>query len=158
MGRWSRHPMGSDGAYDARDEFFSEFSLQLEDEKDEDESVFWFEQPSIEIREYLNSLTVEDLKRLCENEILSEDRFVIPYIYKEYDVTPKDDDIKQFLLECFDYHDDITGEWNYCGETDENGEVLELKHIRFFRENFDAIMSGKIDLPDDEGLFAAIFK
>lgn len=160
MGRWSRHPMGSDGALDAKSIFFEEFVAMNHKNWKKDE--YYFDRPAEEIRDYLNSLTKEDLERIISDpsyvgKIIRGDRFVIPYIYKEYKATPKDDEVKQFLFECFDYHDDITGEWNYCSETDENGEVLELKHIRIFKENFDAIMSGKMDLPDDEGLFAALF-
>ena len=36
MGRWSRHPMGSDGALDAEDEFFGEFMPKIEKDSDDD--------------------------------------------------------------------------------------------------------------------------
>ena len=159
MGRWSRHPMGSDGALDAEAVFFEEFDAQYCKEKEDD---WYLEHSEEEIKNYLENLDFSDLNRILSytskvDEILKRDRFVIPYIYKKYGAKPKNEQVRDLLIECFDYHDDITGEWNYCSETDENGEVLELKHIRFFKENFDAIMSGEIDLPDDEGLFAAIF-
>lgn len=153
MGRWSRHPMGSDGALDAEDEFFGEFMSKIEKDSD-DEDPCLCDQSFEDIQKYVNSLTIKDLRRIVRNsKLLKYDRFVIPYIYQGYRVNPEDEEIKKFLLECFNYHDDITGAFNYCSETDENGEILELKHLRIFKENFDDVLSGKFDLPEDAGLF-----
>jgi hypothetical protein len=151
MGRWSRHPMGSDGALDAKDELFSSVYNYCE----ENNIDFWDEEGYKLRVEFLEIISLTDLKNIVNSGFsLKLDRFVLPYTFLEHGVNRPE--LKEYLVESFDYHDDITGEYNYCSKTDENGEVLELKHIRFFKENYDAIMSGEIDLPEDEGLLSAI--
>ena len=138
--------MGSDGALDARDGFMERFDIK----KDGEETVYFFERPEEEVREGLLSLTLSDIKEMAEKYYyVSRDKFAIPYTFVEYHAYPTDPEIKQYLLECLDSHDDITGKYNYC-----NGE--EMKHIEFFKENFEDIISGKKDLDKDPGLFAAM--
>jgi len=142
--------MGSDGALDAQDTLFG----TTYDYCEENNIDFWGEKGQSLIKDFLQNISLEDLKKLAEDEYLSEDRFVIPYIYLEYEINRPE--LRDFLIECFEYHDDITGRWNYCSELTKDGEVVELAHIRYFKENFDAIMSGEIKLPNDPGLFAAL--
>ena len=145
MGRWSRHPMGSDGALDAKDGFMEDFDLI-------DEDIYFFERPKEEIRDELLKLSLDEIKEKAERyDYVADNRFAIPYTFIEYETYPTDPAIKEYLKECLDYHDDITGPWNYC-----NGE--ELAHIEYFKEHFDDIISGKMEYPGDEGLFAAIDK
>lgn len=156
MGRWSRHPMGSDGALDAKDTFFSEIDEMISEGKYGDNYEYYFDLDYSVIKNYLESLSLDDLIYISDVEDLYKNKFVIPYIFKEYGVKIKNEEIREFLIDCFNYTDDITGCWNYCSETDENGEILELKHIRIFKENFDDVMNGKFDLPDDPGLLSAL--
>ena len=150
MGRWSRHPMGSDGALDAKDTLLS----LVYDQCEENDIEFWSEEGQNLVKEFLQNISLEDLKLLFEENYLSEDRFVIPYTYLSYGINRPE--LRDFMIECFEYHDDITGEWNYCSELTESGEVVEMAHINYFKNNFDAIMAGEIELPDDPGLLAAI--
>jgi hypothetical protein len=149
MGRWSRHPMGSDGALDARDTFMLPFDMN---DKEDGNPLYFFERPEEEIRDGLLNLSLEEIKKMSEfGECISENKFVIPYTFVEYKAYPTDPEIKKFLLECLDSHDDLTGLWNYC-----NGE--EMVHVNFFKENFEDIISGKKELEPDAGLLATIYK
>ena len=151
MGRWSRHPMGSDGALDAQ----SELTVETYDYCEANGIDYYSEEGRAELTKYLNNISLDDLKKLVnESECLSKDSFVVPYTYLEYGINRPE--LKEFLIECFNNQDDITGDWNYCSEIDENGEVIEVSHINYFKNNFDAIMAGEIELPDDPGLLAAI--
>lgn len=141
MGRWGRHPMDSDGALDAKSVITDDVYNYCEENKID----FWSKEADGLMSEFLQKISLDDLKKLAKEEHISENRFVIPYTYLEYKVNRPE--LKDFLIECFNYHADITGEWNYCGETDEHGEILELKHIRIFKENYDAVMSGEFNLP-----------
>ena len=71
--------------------------------------------------------------------------FVIPYSFLEHGVVPKDELLEE-LKDCLNYHEDF--------ESYGNGE--EDKHVEFFKENFDKIIKGEMELPDDPGLFATI--
>jgi hypothetical protein len=132
--------MGSDGALDSRDIFMSRFDT---------EDCYFFERPREEIRDGLLALTLSEIKEMADQDITRDDKFVIPYTFVEYEAYPTDPEIKAYLLECLDSHDDLTGQWNYC-----NGE--EMEHVELFKKNFDDIISGKKTLDGDQGLFAAI--
>jgi hypothetical protein len=140
MGRWSRHPMGSDGALDARDEFM-EFADILDENN---ERVCFFERPEEEIRNLLLGLTLDDLKEKASS--IEDNTFVIPYTFIDYGAYPTDPDIKKFLKECLENCEDF--DWYGNGE--------EQRHVDYFKEHFDEIISGQLPLPSDEGLFAAI--
>ena len=147
MGRWSRHPMGSDGALDAQYCFLMNFDEHYLDKDPK------------EISEYLLGLSLEDLKKVSEsNKYLSIDKFVIPYTYVEYGAFTKDPEVRKYLLECLDSHDDITGRFNYCHEKDVFGDVPELVEIERFKKHFDEIFDEKVELELDDGLLAAIEK
>jgi hypothetical protein len=137
MGRWSRHPMGSDGALDARDAFMSDF-----DDKEND--LYYFERDKGEIKNALLNLSLDQLKKMADRT--GNDKFVVPYTFIDYEAYPTDPKIKEFLLECLDYHDDL---YEYG-----NGE--EERHIQIFKDNFDDIISGRKFLEEDGGLFAAM--
>lgn len=143
MGRWSRHPMGSDGAFDAQNTLFEEIYDKYEDtmyDSDEDYAKY-----SEACAQFLRDMTLEQLKKLRTYRFLDEDTFVIPYSFLEFGVVPKDEILEE-LKDCLDYHDDF----EYYG----NGE--EEEHVEFFKENFDKIIKGEMELPDDPGLLATI--
>lgn len=146
MGRWSRHPMGSDGALDARDGFMERFDIK----KLNDETVYFFERPREEVRDGLLSLTLSEIKEMAEKYwYVSNNKFAIPYTFVEWKAYPTDPEIKAYLKECLDSHDDLTGPHNYC-----NGD--EMAYIKVFKDNFEDIISGKKDIEEDSGLLAAI--
>ena len=125
MGRWDRHPMASDGALDAQDEFLNEIY---------DEDIGY---DGMVVRAFLQNISVSKMKKLCEEcDYLNNDKFVIPFTFIEYGVFVSNSEKQKFLKECLDYHDDLTGPHNYC-----NGE--EMKTINLFKENFEEIISGK---------------
>lgn len=148
MGRWSRHPMGSDGALDAQGIFMS--FADVEPDNEEEDDIYYFERPREEIRDLLLGLTLEQIKEYAtQDECIETNKFVIPYTFIDYGAYPTDPKIKAYLLRCLNSHDDLTGEWNYC-----NGE--EMKHVKYFKEHFEDIISGNEELPGDIGLLATI--
>lgn len=141
MGRWSRHPMGSDGALDAKDEFMADFDIKVDDK-----IIYYFERDKENIRNCLLNLTLEQLKDMASRPLVSENKFVIPYTFTEYYAYPKDPEIKRFLLECLDFTADFK----------EYGNGKEETHVQLFKDNFEDIISGNKILTQDTGLIAAI--
>lgn len=134
--------MGSDGALDAQGVFMKIFDVQGPTE----EGLYFFERPENEIRDGLLSLTVDDLKSMSKEPLVKENKFVIPYTYLEYQAYPSDMKVREFLLDCLNYHKDL----------EEYGNGEELNHIKFFKDNFNDIISGRKELEGDRGLFATI--
>lgn len=151
MGRWSRHPMGSDGALDAQYAVTNKVTSEMETEGKDYFDLYDEYRTRMQI--YLANLTLEELEEMKKHT--DNNDFVIPYTFVQFEVTPKKE-LYDNLKECLSSHDDITGPWNYCGEKTEDGEIVELAHLRLFRENFESIIEFNIELPDDPGLFAAM--
>ena len=88
------------------------------------------------VREYLNSLTREDISTIVtrdENTILIENLYVIPFIYARYKATPSTDDLFNVLK--FIAHE-------YYEENSDN------IYAEYFYRNFDNIMAQKVrDVP-----------
>ena len=76
---------------------------------------------------------------------LTEYYETLPTATRTITSAPKDELLEE-LKDCLDYHDDF----EYYG----NGE--EEEHVEFFKENFDKIIKGEMELPDDPGLLATI--
>ena len=89
MGAWSYHPMGSDLAYDIRDEFFGRIFECVSQKK--------LSKCGNSLNEMLEVLTVTDLKRICGQERFYGNNFVIPYVFLECGSIPKDEKVKTFF-------------------------------------------------------------
>lgn len=144
MGRWSRHPMGSDGALDAKDCFMEKFDVH--DDTNSNNDQYYFEREPEKIKEELEGLSLDDIKKMANNPCTKNNLFIIPYTFLEYKVNVKNPKIREYLKDCLNSHDDF----------DEYGNGEEEEHCNYFYNNFDDIIDGKLEYPNDEGLFAAI--
>ena len=114
MGKWSRHPLGSDQALDIQDAFLEVLM------RDEESDLYYFELELEEITKRLLALKVEDInKQISLEKSLNKNRFVIPYAYIEYKALSKDRDIRALLKDCLNYHALFSSR-----------DVEELKHIK----------------------------
>ena len=85
MGKWSRHPLGSDHALDIQDSFLKILM------RNEDPDSYYLDLGPQEIRNRLLSLKVDEInQQIALDEDLKNNRFVIPYSYLEFDVLSVD--------------------------------------------------------------------
>ena len=140
MGKWSRHPLGSDRALDIQDIFFNILM------QNEDPDSYYLDLGREEIRNRLLSLKVDEIKQhIALNEDLKNNRFVIPYSYLEFDVLSVDKDICTLLKDCLKYHAMFTYK-----------DTVEINHINRFIAHFDEVFAGTYDLNNDKGLIKTI--
>ena len=134
MGKWSRHPLGSDRVLDIQDYFLGILAKEP--------GSYYFDLEDKEITQALLSLTEAEIKeRIESDDDLNKNRFVIPYSYLEYSALTKDKNIRALLKECLDYHSVF-----------KNRDTQELNHINRFKIHFDEIFNGEYDLENDKGL------
>lgn len=140
MGKWSRHPLGSDQVLDIQDAFLA---ILVENEGPD---AYYCDLEPEEIRKRLLALTVDDInKQISLHEDLKNNRFVIPYSYLEFDVLSIDKDVKDLLKDCLNYHRIFTYK-----------DTVEINHINRFIKHFDEVFAGTYDLDNDKGLVDTI--
>lgn len=140
MGKWSRHPLGSDHALDIQDNFLKILM------RNEDPDSYYLDLGPQEIRNRLLSLKVDEInQQIALDEDLKNNRFVIPYSYLEFDVLSVDKDIRALLKDCLKYH----AMFSYK-------ETVEINHINRFIAHFDEVFDGTYDLDNDQGLIKIV--
>ena len=138
MGKWSRHPLGSDQVSDIQDTFLA--ILQ------KDPNLCYLDLKDEEIKKELLLLSVEEIKeQISINKELSNNRFVIPYSYLEYGALSINKEMRLFLKDCLNYHAIFSFK-----------DHAELNHIARFIKHFDEVFNGEYDLENDQGLIQAI--
>ena len=163
MGRWSFAPMGSDDALDARGIFLDYVgSLKGVDK-------YFLDDKIEKARSIFNSLTLQEIDNFLENEPILGYRFVIPYVYLEYEAFDVSIEIKEKLKTllkesifefCNPYCDCDIDYNTYENLLDFNipqdSNFYHLYCLQVFLNNFEDIFSRKIVFEDQSGLISTI--
>ena len=163
MGRWSFAPMGSDDALDARGIFLDYVgSLKGVDK-------YFLDDKIEKARSIFNSLTLEEIDNFLEDEPIFGYRFVIPYVYLEYEAFDVSIEIKEKLKTllkesifefCNPYCDCDIDYNTYENLLDFNipqdSNFYHLYCLQVFLNNFEDIFSRKIVFEDQSGLISTI--